>query len=101
MGVAAASLALLAAMAWACRTTAPSPASPPPGPADQAPTSSLEETTWQLVTLGGEPLPEGIRRAPKLRLEPGEKRLVGFGGCNRIFGGYVLEGSSLKQRRKL
>ena len=96
MRTAAASLALLAAMAWACQTAAPSPASPPPGAAGQAPTPSLEETTWQLVTLGGAPLPEGIKRAPNLRLEAGEKRLVGFGGCNRIFGGYVLEGASLR-----
>jgi heat shock protein HslJ len=89
-------LALLAASGWGCQTTAPSPASPPPGPADQAPTAEIENTTWQLVTLGGAPLPDGIKRAPNLRLEPGQKRLVGFGGCNRIFGGYDLEGGSLK-----
>ena len=89
-------LALLAATGAACRTSGPGPASPPPGPADQAPTASLEETTWELVTLGGATLPEGIKRPPNLRLDPAEKRLVGFGGCNRVFGGYALEGSSLK-----
>jgi len=92
----AVALGLLAAMASACQTSGPGPASPPPGPAAQAPTSSLEETTWELVTLGGAPLPDGIKRAPNLRLEPGEKRLVGFGGCNRVFGGYAVEGASLK-----
>jgi len=91
-----AALAVLAAMGWACQTTTSGPASPPPGPADQAPTASLEETTWELVTLGGAPLPEGIKRPPNLRLEPADKRLVGFGGCNRVFGGYTLDGSSLK-----
>ena len=89
-------LPLLAAMQWACQASAPGPSSPPPGPPDQAPTASLEETTWELVTLGGAPLPEGIKRAPNLRLEPLEKRLVAFGGCNRIFGGYAVDGSSLK-----
>jgi heat shock protein HslJ len=90
-------LALLAALGSACQTTGSGGStSPPPGPADQAPTSTLEETTWELVTLGGAPLPEGINRAPNFRLEPGEKRLVGFGGCNRIFGQYVLDGTSLK-----
>ncbi|HEY4228690.1 MAG TPA: META domain-containing protein [Thermoanaerobaculia bacterium] len=91
-------LAFLGALAMgaACQTAAPGPASPPPGPADQAPTASLEETTWELVTLGGAPLPDGIKRAPNLRLEPGEKRLVGFGGCNRVFGQYALDGESLK-----
>jgi heat shock protein HslJ len=79
----------------ACQTAA-GPAPPPPGPADQAPTASLEETTWELVTLGGAALPEGIKRAPNLRLEPAEKRLVGFGGCNRLFGGYTVSGASLK-----
>lgn len=100
-------LPLLAAMQWACQASAPGPSSPPPGPPDhQAPTATpaasapsgapLEETTWELVTLGGAPLPEGIKRAPTLRLEPGEKRLVGFGGCNRVFGGYAVDGPSLK-----
>ncbi|HEY2798137.1 MAG TPA: META domain-containing protein [Thermoanaerobaculia bacterium] len=97
-------LGLVAAAGIACQTTGGGPASPPPGPAAQAATASpsapsgapLEETTWELVTLGGAPLPEGIKRSPNLRLESGEKRLVGFGGCNRVFGGYALEGSSLK-----
>jgi len=89
-------LLVLAGMGSACQASGGGPASPAPGPAAQAPTASLEETTWELVTLGGAALPEGIKRAPNLRLEPGEKRLVGFGGCNRIFGGYTLDGPSLK-----
>ena len=101
-----AALVLLAAVGAACQGTA-GPAPPPPGPAAQAPPPTaasppassgapLEETTWELVTLGGAPLPEGIKRPPNLRLEPADKRLVGFGGCNRVFGGYTLDGSSLK-----
>jgi heat shock protein HslJ len=98
-GLAALTL-LTAAVGAACQTSGGGSAGAVSAPASEAPpgapSASLEDTTWELVRLGGAPLPEGIKRPPNLRLDAGEKRLVGFGGCNRVFGGYTVEGASLK-----
>jgi heat shock protein HslJ len=57
----------------------------------------LLNTSWRLAELGGEVLtnPEGSD-AVGLQLQAENARVVGFSGCNRMFGGYVLSGDSLK-----
>ena len=45
--------------------------------------STLTGVTWTLVSLGGQPLPQGTR--PPTAIFDGA-RLAGFGGCNRYTG---------------
>jgi len=58
--------------------------------------AALEDRTWNLMQLGETPIV-----APKDRpgahivLMSKDKRVAGSGGCNRIMGGYALEGSKL------
>jgi copper homeostasis protein (lipoprotein) len=67
-------------------------------PEDKAmPAATPEDRTWNLVQLGDMPV-----NAPKDRpgahlvLMSKDKRVAGSGGCNRIMGGYTLEGNTLK-----
>jgi heat shock protein HslJ len=57
----------------------------------------LVGTSWRLTQLDGAELnnPENTN-AVGLRLDPQNTRVVGFAGCNRMFGGYALDGESLK-----
>jgi heat shock protein HslJ len=57
----------------------------------------LVNTQWRLTQLGGQLVAnsEGAS-AVTLRLEPQNPRITGFGGCNRMFGGYLLNGEQLK-----
>jgi heat shock protein HslJ len=57
----------------------------------------LVNTSWRLTNLGGRVIdnPEGAA-AVGLQLQPQNMRLVGFAGCNRMFGGYVLNADQLK-----
>lgn len=57
----------------------------------------LVNTPWRLTHLGGLVLanPAGDK-AVGLKLEPQNPRVTGFGGCNRMFGGYLLNGDQLK-----
>ena len=57
----------------------------------------LVGTQWRLTQLDGQLVanPEG-QGAMALRLEPQNPRITGFGGCNRMFGGYLLSGEQLK-----
>lgn len=48
----------------------------------------LRGTTWQLGADGP--------RAAHIRLDEKEARLSGYGGCNRLMGRFVLEGSRLR-----
>jgi heat shock protein HslJ len=60
-------------------------------------THELESTRWVLVRLGEESvLSAGGQREPYIALEPTEHRISGHGGCNRLVGGYQLNGSGLK-----
>jgi len=80
---------VLAAAAAACASGGgASPAS--------TPAVKLEDTNWELVTIGGAPLPEGIKRPPSLKLEAAEGKVVGFAGCNRLFGAYSVDGPKLR-----
>ena len=60
-----------------------------------APAPKLEDTTWQLVDVAGARVPEGAR-PPSLTLQSAEHRVVGFAGCNRLFGDYRADGRSLR-----
>jgi heat shock protein HslJ len=57
----------------------------------------LVSTSWRLTQLGDETVdnPPG-ERAISLQLQPQNLRVVGFAGCNRMFGGYLLNGETLK-----
>ncbi len=59
-------------------------------------TASLENTYWKLMRLGADPVSvaEGGHE-PHFILQPGEKRVAGSGGCNRLVGGYTLDGENL------
>lgn len=58
---------------------------------------SLLDTPWRLRQLGSEMVdtPAGDR-AVNFRLQPSNTNVVGFSGCNRMFGQYALDGASLK-----
>jgi heat shock protein HslJ len=57
----------------------------------------LADTPWRLTQLRGVVVdnPEG-GAAVGMQLLAQNTRLVGFSGCNRMFGGYALDGESLK-----
>jgi copper homeostasis protein (lipoprotein) len=62
--------------------------------------ATLGNTEWQLTVLDGEPIalaPEQQR--PTIVLLPEEHRLAGFGGCNRLAGGYSRHGEQLRFSR--
>jgi heat shock protein HslJ len=58
----------------------------------------LRGTTWVQVPLEGVlPAPAAPGpRTPQLRLDPQEPRVSGHTGCNRLTGGFTLEGSALR-----
>ncbi|HKE96756.1 MAG TPA: META domain-containing protein, partial [Povalibacter sp.] len=60
-------------------------------------THDLESTRWVLVALGDQAIPpaEG-QREPYIALEPTQHRISGHGGCNRLVGGYELDGDKLR-----
>lgn len=62
--------------------------------------AELEDTYWQLTRLGDEPVIAGGRqREPHLVLRSADRRVSGFGGCNRLMGGYTVDGSSIEFSR--
>jgi len=68
-----------------------------PTPVKEASTSNLLDTKWRLTQLGEEIVdnPAG-ERAIHFPLQPLNTNVVGFSGCNRMFGQYVLDGASLR-----
>jgi len=54
----------------------------------------LENTTWKLTALRGQPVADPLRQ-PHIVLQPEQHRVSGSGGCNRIAGGYTLAGDRL------
>jgi heat shock protein HslJ len=74
------------AILFACTTTR----TPPPG-------SPLENITWRLVELNGQPaLPGPSQNAAQLRFEGDSSRVTGSTGCNRLTGPYTKDGASLR-----
>ena len=57
----------------------------------------LENTYWKLQELDGQAVttPEGQREAHMI-LQPAESRVGGNAGCNNFFGGYQLDGETLR-----
>ena len=67
-------------------------ATPDPG-ADAA---TIEGIQWYLSEVGGLPVsPMADDRQPPMLLDPAQKQVTGFAGCNHFFGRYKLDGSSL------
>jgi heat shock protein HslJ len=59
--------------------------------------AAVSGTDWELLELQGTPAPlgNGGRRAT-IRFEADTGRVAGFGGCNRYFGTYALDGAALR-----
>jgi copper homeostasis protein (lipoprotein) len=59
--------------------------------------AELRGTEWQLVRLGDEAIELGPdQRRPDLHFSADEPRLSGFGGCNRLLGGFAAYRSQLR-----
>jgi heat shock protein HslJ len=57
---------------------------------------SLGGTRWLLTELGGELVPPGKgERAAHIVLDLEDSAVSGSGGCNRLMGGFELDGGSL------
>ena len=64
-------------------------------PAHAPAPATLENTYWRLVAVGGRPVTvSDAHREPHLVLH-GNGRLTGSGGCNRLTGGYRVDGQRL------
>jgi len=56
----------------------------------------LEKTEWRLIRLGRAAVKgDDLHRQPQIVLDPVSHRASGSGGCNRIMGGYELNGDKL------
>ena len=88
-------LALLCAM-LACLTS-PGCTTPASEEVASAATVPLTGTTWRLTQIGGQVIdnPAGAGAA-HIQLQTDNARVTGFAGCNRMFGGYSLNGEALK-----
>jgi heat shock protein HslJ len=63
----------------------------------QASNVTLANTHWQLTQLGGELIENSQPdRDLYFSLQQANTNVVGFSGCNRMFGRYALDGTSLK-----
>lgn len=59
-------------------------------------TATLENTYWKLLQLGTEPVAiTDPQREPYLTLNAEQKRVSGYGGCNRMMGSYTVDGDKL------
>ncbi|HEX2478467.1 MAG TPA: META domain-containing protein, partial [Geminicoccaceae bacterium] len=57
----------------------------------------LENSYWKLTRLGDVPVIVGERqREPHFILRPHAGQFGGFGGCNRLLGGYRLDGARIE-----
>lgn len=63
-------------------------------PAKRAPL--LEGQVWQLIEMPGNALRLPHDHMPYLLFDDKEKRITGFGACNRFFGGYKRMGDRLE-----
>ncbi len=61
------------------------------------PAITLQETTWKLITLGGQPiLAEAGETEPQIVLHKNQNTLSGSGGCKEILGTYILAQNALQ-----
>lgn len=88
---AAALLFIAAAITAACRPAA----TPESSPASFR--SAVAGVEWELRELDGKPAPLGAGSRPAtIRFENDSARVTGFAGCNRYFGGYTLDGTTIR-----
>jgi heat shock protein HslJ len=89
----ASSLTIIASFATLAGCAAP-PASEHVETASAVP---LVSTNWRLTLLGDRVIDNADGpSAVGLQLQPENMRLTGFAGCNRMFGGYLLNADQLK-----
>lgn len=55
----------------------------------------LTGTRWVAVQLGGQALDEQDDRRPSLQLTGEKRQVAGFTGCNRLVGGFAIDGDAL------
>jgi len=66
------------------------------GTCETPPVVALEDTYWQLAQLGGTPVALAAgQRAPYFVLDSARHRVSGYAGCNRMMGGYSVDGAKL------
>lgn len=59
-------------------------------------THELEGSRWVLVRLGDQPfVPQEGKPEPYIVLQASTKEVAGHGGCNRLSGGYAIDGEAL------
>nr|AQQ74487.1 hypothetical protein [uncultured bacterium] len=58
-------------------------------------TATLENAYWKLMRVGAEAVTIAGEREPHFVLHPDDRRIAGSGGCNRLVGGYSLDGEKL------
>ena len=67
-------------------------------PTPAAEPAALLDRTWNLVQLGDKTIPpaKDERQSPHIVLSSQDQRVSGSGGCNRLMGGYTLDGDKLR-----
>ena len=58
--------------------------------------AAVEDVEWTLTEIDGAAVTPTSRGAPTLKLASKERRASGFAGCNRLTGGYELNGANLR-----
>jgi|SRR5689334_9661248 len=87
----------LVALLLAALTSAGCATAPPSEHVAAAAAVPLVNTNWRLTNLGDRVIENATGgSAPGLQLQPQNMRLTGFAGCNRMFGGYLLNADELK-----
>jgi heat shock protein HslJ len=67
-----------------------------PGESQSTSDATLENTHWNLTALGEAPIStDSPQTEAFLVLDPGQHRVSGSGGCNRLMGSYELNGDKL------
>jgi heat shock protein HslJ len=64
--------------------------------AAQLSATTLENVQWTLLQIDGEAVKTPSRGTPTMSLASKDRRMAGFAGCNRMMGGYELDGEALK-----
>jgi heat shock protein HslJ len=68
-----------------------------PEPSDAEFRTAVAGADWELRELNGSPASLGAGGRPAtIRFEADSARVAGFAGCNRYFGGYTLDGMTIR-----
>lgn len=57
---------------------------------ERASATAIEDIQWDLMRLGDQSVDVASERRPNLTLNSSDRRVAGYGGCNRIIGSYSL-----------